>query len=109
MGRLEVERLEDRVLGLTGEIDITTADTLLDAALAQSGPGDLTLDLSEVTLVDSTGVQALLRVRDALHGSTLIVRRPSHRVAAVLELVQAGTWPRFDVEPELPDGEGRSA
>jgi anti-anti-sigma factor len=109
MGRLNVDRAEGRVLYLSGEIDLSSADALLDAAVAAPGSGDLTLDLADVTLVDSTGVQALLRVRDAIGAGTLIVRNPSRRVAAVLELVQAQTWPRFDVEPELPHGEGRSA
>lgn len=109
MGRLNVDRAEGRVLHLSGEIDLSTVDTLLDAAVGASGSGELTLDLADVTLVDSSGVQALLRVRDAIDGATLIVRNPSRRVAAVLELVQAQTWPRFDIEPELRSGEGRSA
>jgi anti-anti-sigma factor len=109
MGRLNVDRAEGRILRLSGEIDVSTADVLLDAAVSAPGSGDLTLDLADVTLVDSTGVQALLRVRDAIDGATLVVRNPSRRVAAVLELVQAQTWPRFDIEPELPRGEDRSA
>ncbi|HYG72307.1 MAG TPA: STAS domain-containing protein [Actinomycetota bacterium] len=109
MGRLNVDRAEGRILRLSGEIDLSTADALLDAAVSAPGSGDLTLDLADVTLVDSTGVQALLRVRDAIDGATLVVRNPSRRVAAVLELVQAQTWPRFDIEPELPRGEDRSA
>jgi anti-anti-sigma factor len=109
MGRLKVDRTEGRILRLSGEIDLSTADALLDAAVGAPGSGDLTLDLADVTLVDSTGVQALLRVRDAIDGATLVVRNPSRRVSAVLELVQAQTWPRFDIEPQLPQGEGRSA
>ena len=109
MGRLDVRRPEERVLALAGEIDMSTAQDLLDAVTETPGSGDLVLDLASVTLVDSTGIQSLLRVRDALDGGTLIVRDPSRRVAAVLELVQAESWARFDIEPSLPRGEGRSA
>ena len=109
MGDLRTERVRDGVLAIGGEIDISTAEVLLDAALAERGPGDLILDCADVTLVDSTGIQALLRVRDALDGGTLVIRNPSHRVAAVFELVQAEAWPRFQVEPPLDETDGRSA
>jgi len=109
MGDLRAERIREGVLALRGEIDISTADALLNAAVAERSLGDLVLDVGDVTLIDSIGVQALLRVRDALEGGTLVIRNPSHRVAAVFELVQADTWPRFEIEPSLPGGEGRSA
>ena len=109
MSGLRIEPLREGVLALEGEIDLSTADVLLDSAQAERAAGDLVLDCAEVTLIDSTGVQALLRVRDALEGGTLVIRNPSHRVAAVFELVQADSWPRFEVEPSLPEGTGRSA
>jgi len=109
MSDLRTERIREGVLAVGGEIDISTAQVLLDAALAERGPGDLVLDCGDVTLIDSTGIQALLRVRDALDGGTLVIRNPSHRVAAVFELVQAETWPRFHIEPTLDERNGRSA
>jgi anti-anti-sigma factor len=109
MGELRTGRIREGVLEIGGEIDISTAQELLDVALAERGLGDLVLDCADVTLIDSTGIQALLRVRDALDGGTLVIRNPSHRVAAVFELVQAETWPRFHVEPTLSETDGRSA
>lgn len=108
MGHLAIERRGDGVLAVAGEIDISTADQLLDAALEQIGDV-LVIDAADVTLIDSTGVQALLRVRDALDTGTLVIRNPSRRVAAVFELVQAETWPRFEVEPPLPRGSDGAA
>jgi len=109
MSHLRSERVREGVLALEGEIDIATADSLLDAAVAERGVGDLVLDCADVTLIDSTGIQALLRVRDALDGGTLVIRNPSRRVAAVFELVQAESWPRFEIEPTSSNGEGRTA
>ena len=110
MGDLRTEWIRDGVLAIGGDIDLASADTLLDAALsADRRPGDLVLDCADVTLIDSTGIQALLRLRDALDGGTLVIRNPSHRVAAVFELVQAETWPRFQVEPTIGEITGRSA
>jgi anti-anti-sigma factor len=109
MGHLAIERRGDGVLAMTGEIDISTADVLVEATAGHGTGDDLVLDAANVTLIDSTGVQALLRVRDALHGGTLVIRNPSHRVAAVFELVRAETWARFDVEPSLPRGSDGAA
>ena len=109
MSHLRTERLREGVLSIEGEIDLSTADSLLDAVVAERGLGDLVLDCADVTLIDSTGVQALLRARDALDGGTLVIRNPSRRVAAVFELVQAESWPRFEIEPEFTEGDGRTA
>jgi anti-anti-sigma factor len=109
MSHLRSERVREGVLSIEGEIDLSTADSLLDAVVAERGLGDLVLDCTDVTLIDSTGVQALLRARDALDGGTLVIRNPSRRVAAVFELVQADSWPRFEIEPTSSDGEGRTA
>ena len=106
---LRTEWLRDGVLAIGGDIDLASADTLLDVALAERQPGELVLDCADVTLIDSTGVQALLSLRDALDGGTLVIRNPSHRVAAVFELVQAETWPRFRVEPAIGKITDRSA
>ena len=109
MSEFHTERVRQGVLAIGGEIDLSTSVALLDAALAERGTADLVLDCAEVTLIDSTGIQALLRVRDSLDGGTLVIRNPSHRVAAVFELVQAETWPRFEVEPAMDEPDDRSA
>ena len=75
---------------VTGDIDLATATELrqrLDFVLA-AGTGDVDLDLSEVTFLDSTGLVALLDARQALHDNhqQLRVRNPSRPVLRVFEL-----------------------
>ena len=57
---------------VTGELDLATATELrhrLDAVIA-AGTGDLDLDLSEVTFLDSSGLVALLEARRRCTTST---------------------------------------
>ena len=75
---------------MTGDIDLATAPELpqrLDPVLV-AGTGDVDLDLSEVTFLDSRGLVALLHVRRALHDKhrRLQVRNPSKPVLRVFEL-----------------------
>jgi len=75
---------------VTGDIDLATATDLrqrLDPMIA-AGTGDVDLDLSGVTFLDSRGLVALLHVRQALHDKQqrLKVRNPSKPVLRVFEL-----------------------
>ena len=69
---------------LTIAFAAATRDTLFDALHAQSG--DLALELSGVTDVDSAGVQLLLATRRSLteRGDTLVLRAPSAPVRDAL-------------------------
>ena len=60
----------------SGEIDISTAPTLIEAAL-QSGSSDI--DLSGITFVDSSGMHALIELKAA---------RPSLRIVAASPTVR---------------------
>lgn len=76
------------VLALGPELTIAQAaacrDTLVDALC--SGPGDLALDLSAVTDIDSAGLQLLLAARRSLReqGATLQLRNVSATVLDAL-------------------------
>ena len=75
---------------VTGEIDLATATELrqrLNSVVA-AGTGDIDLDLSDVTFLDSSGLVVLLAARQALHDKhhRLTVRNPSKRVLRVFEL-----------------------
>jgi anti-anti-sigma factor len=79
-----------RLLDVAGELDLATAPSLtaaLQAALA-SGAREIWIDLSGVTFMDSSGLHALLAVRDRLHhdGRRLAVIAPSGPVRRLLEL-----------------------
>jgi anti-sigma B factor antagonist len=87
--RLRIDRTADpRSLKLVGELDLATVE---DAADALSGDvvedGDLTLDLSELTFVDSSGVHLLVQVARTLSGrGRLILAFPRDPVDRILDL-----------------------
>ena len=79
-----------RVL-VEGEVDVSNADELrnaVDAALALDVP-EVTVDLSQVPYIDSTGIGVLVgaahRAADA--GKKLVVASPQKNVARVLGLL----------------------
>lgn len=79
-----------RVL-VEGEVDVSNADELrdaVDAALSLDAP-EVTVDLSQVPYIDSTGIGVLVgaahRAADA--GKKLVVASPQKNVARVLGLL----------------------
>jgi anti-sigma B factor antagonist len=79
------------VLALSGELDAANATEahkrLLGLALRPGG--ELVLDLSELTFMDSTGIRPILQADEHArrHGASLVVARPPAQVLRVLELV----------------------
>jgi anti-sigma B factor antagonist len=61
---------------VSGEIDMSTVQRLQDAALATGQPAGLTIDLSGVSFMDSSGLQALVEIsaRAEEHGGRLVLR-----------------------------------
>jgi anti-sigma B factor antagonist len=84
---------------LTGEVDMGVAGGLF-VLLQQSmdGTRDLSLDLSDLEFIDSSGIRALIQVAQLLHGrGRLILESPRGAVARVLEIVGADRWPDVEV------------
>jgi anti-sigma B factor antagonist len=79
----------DRTLIVHGELDIATAPELVDllARLRHHGHA-VTLDLAEVTFMDSTGLTLLMdaQTQSQQNGWAFAVRRPSQAVRRVFEL-----------------------
>ena len=80
-----------RGIALRGELDLTGAPRIeeqVQSALLD-GTGAFVLDLSELTFMDSTGVNALLRARSLLgrERRDLVVVCPAGPVRRVLELI----------------------
>ena len=80
-----------RGIALRGELDLTGAPRIeehVQSALLNGG-GAFVLDLSELTFMDSTGVNALLRTRSLLgrEGRDLVVVCPPGPVRRVLEII----------------------
>jgi anti-anti-sigma factor len=89
---------------LTGEIDITCSPTLrsIGERLADAlAAGDrLPVDVAEVTFIDSSGVGALVAVRNAASasGGSLVLRNLSQPVRRLLEL--SGLVSSFSIEED---------
>jgi anti-anti-sigma factor len=103
---LEIEENDEpRTFRLIGEMDISNAETL--AAVLEKkadGEGDITLDLSELTFIDSSGIRVLLRAMDRLDGKgRLLLVSPTDSVRHVLSLM--GLEERG---PILVEGEDRT-
>lgn len=82
---------------IVGDLDVATVSILLDAVRA-AGPfeGDVVLDLSELTFMDSTGLGALVAISKDLSG-TLIIAGASPQVRKLMALVRADLFERWEV------------
>jgi anti-sigma B factor antagonist len=80
------------VVAASGEIDLATASSfrtaLIDAVADRAG--DLVVDLSDVTFMDSTGLGALVsaRRRLALRGASLRLVGPAGGVRRILDIAK---------------------
>ncbi|MEU9852447.1 STAS domain-containing protein [Streptomyces sp. NPDC047974] len=98
-------------LRLGGEIDLDNADeleTVLTAALSLGGPGaPLTLDLSDVSFCDSTGLNTLLHARllAAAGKRRLSVVAASAQVARLLAHTRTGDILGFTTSEVAPSGD----
>ncbi|RZU74025.1 MULTISPECIES: STAS domain-containing protein [Micromonospora] len=82
----EVDGDQLRVL-VTGEVDMATADTMLQTALREPA-GHVTLDLRAVTFFDSAAIHALVRLAQRFPGALTVL--PSRQVRRVLEISGLG-------------------
>jgi anti-sigma B factor antagonist len=97
---LRVEPELDQLV-LSGEIDAHAADALRDTLFAAAPTGDLRVDFSKVTFIDSSGLRVVLEVHQTLDrdGRRLVLVDPSRPVARLVEL--AGLVSHLHVEPPL--------
>jgi anti-anti-sigma factor len=86
-----VERVDGTlVVQLTGEIDISTAEILIDQfrVISAERIQNVILDATEVEFIDSAGLHALIEGKRMIReGGTNLVLVPSRQVRRVLELV----------------------
>lgn len=91
------------VLGISGDLDLASADELLRNATDELNKTDLktlVLDLSEVTFIDSTGISTLVAIRNAASTQSLnlVLRRPAPRVRRLIEITNLDTV--FEISDE---------
>ena len=94
-----ISRSSGRMLvAVAGEIDLATARDL-HAVLQESGHQSVTVDLKDVTFIDSSGLAILMRAHDriTLAGGRFSIRGPRPNVQRTFEV--AGLAERFEVDP----------
>ena len=86
-------------LKLSGELDMAAAPRLNEALLLDvAQDGELRLDLSELTFLDSSGMNAILAHARSRNGDgRLVLVNPSDPVARVFELVNLDEHPTIEV------------
>lgn len=98
----DLDAEDPRVLRLSGELDIAAVDVFLDAARAALAGADpvLQLDVGEVTFIDSTGLGALVRLREDAHenGKDIRLAHVPRQMSRILDLT--GLAGLFDGPPE---------
>lgn len=98
----DLDAADPAVLRLSGELDIAAVDAFLDrarAALADAHPV-LCLDVAEVSFIDSTGLGALVRLREHAHeqGKDIALAHIPRQMSRILDLT--GLAGLFDGRPE---------
>jgi anti-anti-sigma factor len=100
------QRKGEVLLTVSGELDIANAAAFRDqlGRLIAEAHSPALVDLSGVTFMDSSGLDALAstRRRAVDEGVDLILVEPSSQVRRVLELT--GLWTHFEVRPRGSDG-----
>jgi anti-anti-sigma factor len=91
---------------LTGEIDMATAPALTEALLtAMAGAKTITIDMADVTFMDSSGLQAILAAAaEATTEDPLVVKDPSAAVLRVMELVGVQQMPQIRIVEDSSRG-----
>jgi anti-sigma B factor antagonist len=88
---VEVRHAEGRsVVALTGELDLATAPELRErlGLLSEKGENQVTLDLTDLDFVDSTGLSVFVMAfnRTQAGGGSMIIRNPSLPVMRIFEI-----------------------
>jgi anti-anti-sigma factor len=94
-----VEVIRPRVYRITGELDASNVgdvEHVFGSVLASDG--DVTLNLSELTFIDSLGVSLFFAVAKRLIGKgDLVLVSPQDSVRTVLEMVQVRQLPNIRI------------
>ena len=72
------------VVSFRGELDLSTADGLVDWLVDIAGP-KIVIDLSELTFMDSSGIAVFVQAKNEL-GDSVVLTRPQPNVRRVFEL-----------------------
>ena len=75
-------------LKIAGELDLATSSQLTEALRDASSAGQVILDLSELTFLDSSGIHAILELARTQNGNgPVIILNPSYAVTRVFDII----------------------
>jgi anti-sigma B factor antagonist len=79
---------DPRTLTVAGELDLASVELFLSQARAALDGSVLTLDCAGLTFIDSTGLGALVRLREEARGrgSDVVLTRVPSQVSRILDL-----------------------
>lgn len=97
---LRIEHGPDGLV-LSGEIDAHSAALLREVLFPAPPVGDLRIDMSQVTFIDSSGLRVVLEAHQAFERDSrrLVLVAPSRQVARVITV--AGLVAHLHVDPRL--------
>ena len=107
MCEFEISRIPDGTgLKLVGELDVATAPRLIEAVHDTSITArPVTLDLAELTFVDSSGIHAILTLAESLNGDgPLVILNPSDAVVRVFEILGLHEHGGIEVRRDMRTG-----
>jgi anti-anti-sigma factor len=100
MSVFEISPLVDgKGLHLAGELDLAGAPRLTDALLDfVSSEGDVHLDLSEVTFLDSSGLRVIVALaRSRGDAGSVVLLAPSAAITRILEIMGIDEHPGIEI------------
>jgi anti-anti-sigma factor len=83
---------------LSGELDMETAPLMggaMELACAQGGP--ITVDMTDVSFVDSAGIQAIVQLLESLPFGCIVLHGVQRAVGTVLDIVGADRLPNLHI------------
>ncbi len=100
MTDFEITEVSPSRYRLRGELDMASAGTLRDAVQRiVDDRGNLTLDLQDVSFIDSSGLRALVQLSQQMNGSgPLVLSNVPASVRRLLDIVGLETLPGIKVE-----------
>ena len=91
-----------RGLRLTGELDLRSLPPFTAAFAALPAKGQATLDLAELTFIDSSGLHAIEEIARAQNGNgPLILTGTPATVARLLEITNLARHPGLEIRTDL--------
>jgi len=95
----EAIRTDPRMLRLVGELDMSTVPVLDAAFDSMAAEGEITLDLSGLSFIDSHGLHALARHANGLNGrGPLVLMNVPNACRRLLDLVDFGSHAAISIK-----------